>query len=727
MTAEPPPADRADLRKDAPPPPAEDNPGPATPSWIRELDMALTVYPQVLLTGNVRDQYLLPDDHAAGSSATLAPYSLGGVIESICAARGYGAIAFVDQVNDRIALLRLSATPEQIPQVIRDFVERDERWRRGGGAGPAGSGGGGAGGNGAGGNGGSREGGGSGEDDDELDLLDRLRDAMVGVVQHPGPPIALVVPYAGRLGSPQAPVAGEAARFFAAAEELGHTARPVQGASAVTPYNTVFWVVERQEELPREFAVGSRALRVINVPQPPHDQRLAAARHVVGGLARYQAATGGPTLTEAETATASKALADSSHGMGSSEVMAIGRMALDRGLPVQRLDEAARLYRIGVLDNPWATAALRERIAGGEEFLNGKVIGQPYAVRRTLEVFTRSAAGLNGAQASSSPSRPRGTLFLSGPTGVGKTELAKGVAEMILGKDARPIRFDMSEFAEEHARDRLIGAPPGFVGHDAGGELTNAVRANPMSVLLFDEIDKANPRLFDLFLQILEDGRLTDGRGATVYFTECVLIFTSNLGVTAVTMGDQPNREGATGGSGSGAGEEPGPEAARGADGAGATAPRTTGRAFNRHDDPVMVRQALREAFDVFFNDQIKRPELRNRFGDNFIPMDFMQEKWVPRILDKAIASVAARVQEVHGAALALSDDAWEVLRVEATRRLDHGGRGVLTAVESALVNPLAKEVFRTPPRRGERIEVVAVEGDGDGEGYRLEVERWPG
>ncbi|MEK2491149.1 AAA family ATPase [Kitasatospora purpeofusca] len=697
--------DPAGLRKDAPPPGPDatqgaTDPRPATPSWIRELDMALTVHPQVLLTGNVRDQYLLPDDRAAGSSATLAPYSLGGVIESLCAARGYGALAFLDQVHERITLLRLSATVEQVPAVLREFAERDEKWRRG------------------------RDGQGTdgADDEDEPEMLDRLRDAMVGVVHHPGPPIGLVVPYSGRLGSPQAPVDGEAARLFAAAEELGHTARPVQGASAVTPYNTVFWVVERQEELPREFAVGSRAVRVISVPQPPHDQRLAAARHVVGGLARYQAATGGPALTEAETATAAKALADSSHGMGSSEVMAIGRMALDRNLPVQRLDEAARLYRIGVLDNPWATAELRERIATGEEFLNGKVIGQPYAVRRTLEIFMRSAAGLNGAQASSSPSRPRGTLFLSGPTGVGKTELAKGVAEMILGKDARPIRFDMSEFAEEHARDRLIGAPPGFVGHDAGGELTNAVRANPMSVLLFDEIDKANPRLFDLFLQILEDGRLTDGRGATVYFTECVLVFTSNLGITAVVTGEPPK-------DGAGAGDAGASTGSGEAGGTGATevAPRTKRRPLSRHDDPAMVRQSLREAFDAFFNDTIKRPELRNRFGDNFIPMDFMQEKWVPQILDKAIASVVGRVLETHGAELTLGDDAWEVLRVEATRRLDHGGRGVLTAVESALVNPLAKEVFRSPPGRGERLGVVAIEGDGDGEGYRLEVERWQG
>lgn len=654
--------------------------------------MALTVYPQILLTGNVRDQYLLPSDHATGCSETLAPYTLTEVIESVCVPRGFGALAFADQVNEQIAVLTLGATPEQIPEVVREFSARDARWRREG-----------------------------GDDEDEPSVLDRLRDVMVGVVRHPGPPIGLIIPYAARLGSARAPVAGEAARLFATAEELGHTARPVSGKTAVTPYNTVFWVVERQEDLPMEFAVGSRAVRVISVPPPPHDQRLAAARHVVGGLARYQAATGGPELDEAGTAAAAKALADSSHGMGSSEVMAIGRMALDRGLPVERLDEAARLYRIGVLDNPWATAALRERIADGERFLNGQVIGQPHAVRRTLEIFMRSAAGLNGAQSSSSPNRPRGTLFLSGPTGVGKTELAKGIAEMILGKDARPIRFDMSEFAEEHARDRLIGAPPGFVGHDAGGELTNAVRASPMSVLLFDEIDKANPRLFDLFLQILEDGRLTDGRGATVYFTECVLIFTSNLGVAATVVGEDRRGRAAEGS------EQP-EDGRTGADpeqaDRGGSGRR---RQLNRHDDPVVVRQALREAFDLFFNEQIKRPELRNRFGDNFIPMDFMQEKWVPKILDKAIASVAGRIREVHGAELTVGDDAWEVLRVEATRRLDHGGRGVLTAVESALVNPLAKEIFRTPPKRGERIEVSAVDGDGDGEGYTVEVNRWPG
>ena len=122
-------------------------------------------------------------------------------------------------------------------------------------------------------------------------------------------------------------------------------------------------------------------------------------------------------------------------------------------------------------------------------------------------------------------------LFFAGPTGVGKTELAKTLTQLIFGDERAYIRFDMSEFAEEHTGARLLGAPPGYIGYDAGGELTNAVRDKPFSVVLFDEIEKAHPRILDKFLQILEDGRLTDGRGETAYFSEAILVFTSNLGI----------------------------------------------------------------------------------------------------------------------------------------------------------------------------------------------------
>jgi ATP-dependent Clp protease ATP-binding subunit ClpA len=259
---------------------------------------------------------------------------------------------------------------------------------------------------------------------------------------------------------------------------------------------------------------------------------------------------------------------------------------------------------------------------------------------------------------------------------------------MIFGTDSRPVRFDMSEFAQEHSRERLIGAPPGYVGHSAGGELTNAVRANPMSVLLFDEIDKADPRLYDLFLQILEDGRLTDGRGATVYFTECVLIFTSNLGVVA-------------------------------------RQPDGTERRLSREDAPEAVQKALRLAFDDFFDRKIGRPELRNRFGDSFIAMDFIQPDSVPAILGKALRSVTDRVAEVHGARLQVADAALDTLRLASITALGHGGRGVNNTVEAALVNPLATELFGAAPEQGESIVVDAIEPDGDL--WRIKVSRCSG
>ena len=157
------------------------------------------------------------------------------------------------------------------------------------------------------------------------------------------------------------------------------------------------------------------------------------------------------------------------------------------------------------------------------------------AIRKAFDILVRSATGLTAAHAQSSATRPRGVLFFAGPTGVGKTELAKALTRLLFDDERFYIRFDMSEFSAEHAADRLIGAPPGYVGHDSGGELTNAARQRPFSLILFDEIEKAHPRILDKFLQLLDDGRLTDGQGETVYFTESVIVFTSNLGVYSDT------------------------------------------------------------------------------------------------------------------------------------------------------------------------------------------------
>jgi ATP-dependent Clp protease ATP-binding subunit ClpB len=169
-----------------------------------------------------------------------------------------------------------------------------------------------------------------------------------------------------------------------------------------------------------------------------------------------------------------------------------------------------------------------QRLIHLEEELSAKVIGQPEAVAAVAGVVRASRAGLN------EPQRPRGSFIFLGPTGVGKTELAKTLAATLYGSVEAMIRIDMSEYSEKHSVSRLVGAPPGYVGYDEGGQLTEAVRRRPYSVILFDELEKAHPEVFNILLQVLDDGRLTDNRGRTVSFENTILIMTSNLGAQEI-------------------------------------------------------------------------------------------------------------------------------------------------------------------------------------------------
>lgn len=179
------------------------------------------------------------------------------------------------------------------------------------------------------------------------------------------------------------------------------------------------------------------------------------------------------------------------------------------GIPVNKLEEeeSARLLKL-------------------EEVLHERVVGQEEAVSAVARSVRRARAGLKD------PKRPIGSFIFLGPTGVGKTELARALAEALFGDENSLIRVDMSEYMEKHAVSRMVGSPPGYVGHDEGGQLTEAVRRKPYSVLLFDEIEKAHPEVFNILLQVLEDGRLTDSKGRVVDFRNCVLMMTSNVGAS---------------------------------------------------------------------------------------------------------------------------------------------------------------------------------------------------
>jgi ATP-dependent Clp protease ATP-binding subunit ClpA len=181
------------------------------------------------------------------------------------------------------------------------------------------------------------------------------------------------------------------------------------------------------------------------------------------------------------------------------------------------------------------TGSRRERIAGLEAILLKKVFGQDHAVRVTVQAVQRSMAGLGH------PARPRAILFFAGPSGTGKTELAKALTGELFDSESNMIRLDMSEFSAETARNRLVGSDPGYVGYEEGGRLTEAVRRRPYSLVLLDEFEKAHPTVWRIFLQVFDDGRLTDSQGRTVNFADTVVIMTSNAGALWLSKVDELN------------------------------------------------------------------------------------------------------------------------------------------------------------------------------------------
>ena len=470
-----------------------------------------------------------------------------------------------------------------------------------------------------------------------------------------------------------AAAASAAALTKASAAALAN-ARAAENAARLTAlplFNPVIWLVNRAQDLPSWFTLDSERVASMIIGKPDYETRQAAARQLAPLFAGYAGAATG--LCEQFV----KKFTDGTDGMSLSALADITELAERQQFGMHAIDDAVRCYKIGVQDNPWRKDYLRQKIRDAENFIDDRVKGQHPAIVKTLDILKRSVMGLTGAQARAGGSRPRGVLFFAGPTGVGKTELAKTLTQLVFGDERAYIRFDMSEFAEEQNSVRLLGAPPGYVGFDAGGELTNAVREKPFSVVLFDEIEKAHPRILDKFLQILEDGRLTDGRGDTAYFSETILVFTSNLGVFVEDAQGQRVQN-----------VRPG-------------------------DDYAVVEQRVREAIADYFKFRLSRPELLNRIGDNIVVFNFITPEVAEKIFDGMLHNVARRMQEENKLRLTMPLAVRNELLARCTRDLSNGGRGIGNALESCFVNPLARALFEQDLDGKQTVSISGLQEEG--------------
>jgi ATP-dependent Clp protease ATP-binding subunit ClpB len=289
----------------------------------------------------------------------------------------------------------------------------------------------------------------------------------------------------------------------------------------------------------------------------------------------------------------------------------------------------------------------REKLLRMEEVLGKRVVGQAEAVKAVADAIRRTRAGL------SDPNRPSGSFMFLGPTGVGKTELCKALAEFMFDTEDALIRIDMSEFMEKHSVARLIGAPPGYVGYEEGGYLTEAVRRRPYCVILLDEIEKAHPDVFNVLLQVLDDGRLTDGQGRTVDFRNCVIIMTSNLGSQVI-------------------------------------------QELSGESNYAKMKEAVMQVVTQHF-----RPEFINRV-DDIVVFHSLGREQIRSIVDIQLGRLRQRLAE-RDITLRLDDDARDKIG-EAGFDTVYGARPLKRAIQSQIENPLAQRILKGDFIAGDRV-----------------------
>jgi len=621
-----------------------------TPRWIRELERFVHVKSLLLVHGNILDLVSFPVSRSDAGGVYWTEGELSGFFNRFLTGLGYEIVGSFDPVAGlHFADKDMSGRYETLTGTHVTQAAANEKPARAG-----------------------RQG------DNSLIDANTVMDGVSTAVNNRETPSAFVFHFSSRLlDSPDHLSRQERAlftRLLKASLQAKEVLRDEHRWS-----NVIILVCDKINDLPVFLYLNNPRARSIHLENPHQQERI---RYFQATYRSFYHSEG-----EQPCAELAAQFGASTEGFSYYEMMSLVGLSRREQIPVKELQKLVDRFKYGITESAWDKID-KTRLDQAGDFFYGRIKGQDNAVERVLSIIKRAKLGM-AAGSGKRNQRPRGVLFFAGPTGVGKTEVAKGMAELLFGQRDRLVRFDMSEYAAAHADQKLLGSPPGYVGYEEGGQLTNAIKENPFSVLLFDEIEKAHPSIFDKFLQVLDDGRLTDGKGETVYFSECIIVFTSNLGTVAESHD-------------------------------GRDVLVTPDMAYDKVRDTILGR--IRDHF--YFT--LGRPEILNRFGDNFVVFDFIRSPADAAIVELLIGQLQAALREERGIELAVEAAVTDSLNRLAAENLAFGGRGIRNVIDSALVNPLAAWLFDNNIEGDTSLRLTACVDHGAGalQRFGLEIEQ---